>query len=106
MGLRAGEIGQQIRRGALQRDRAVAETQRVLGALLDQDRRQPLRAQLPQRRLQFLDDHRRKPLEGLVERQNAGLVINMRPIASICCSPSDNLSPWLRRRAFRRGNKP
>ena len=34
----------------------------------------------------------------------SGLVINARPMLSICCSPPDNLVPWLPSRSFRFGN--
>ena len=46
-----------------------------------------------------------RPFGGLVEDQQAGLVISARPIASICCSPPESSLPRLRRRSARRGKR-
>ena len=37
------------------------------------------------------DDHWRQPHGWFVEQQQAGLPMSARPIASICCSPPDNV---------------
>src|SRR6185503_3471101 len=67
-----GGIILQDNASAIQDDRAVAQPQRILGTLLDQrDREAVLAAQRLQRRLDLLHDHRREPLERLVQQQQA-----------------------------------
>src|SRR5262245_61010547 len=58
--------------------RAVRDRVREVEVLLREQHREPLLLQLPDRRRHLLDDHRRKPLRGLVEEQ-AGRIAHQRP---------------------------
>src|SRR5262245_10141615 len=47
-----------------------------------------------------------RPSSGSSSSSSAGLVISVRAIASICCSPPESWLPMLARRSARRGNRP
>ena len=92
---------------AVEDDGPIGKPQDLARLLLDHDRRQAFLADdVAEHAEQLLDDDRRQPSSGSSSRSSAGLVMSVRAIASICCSPPESWLPMLARRSARRGNRP